>query len=183
MRAALKAELLKAMAFISASRPTSSTTKAWRVGTSKALIRPSIAARPSTQPTVMCPVKVSRLSVSACSAASDWVTIKTRRLLRRSAKTPPSMLRTVTGVNWKAQTSPTASGESLSWSTSQDCAVDCIHVPTRLTSCPNQNRRKLRNWKAARPSRKPARLGWITRRPVRCRRSAGRSVRRPARPC
>ena len=72
--------------------------------------------------------------VSASAAATDWVMIKIRRLGYRSAMTPPSRPNSSTGRNCSATATPTAVTLPVSSSTSQSCAMRCIHSPVVATT-------------------------------------------------
>jgi hypothetical protein len=59
------------------------------MGTSKAEKVPSTGASTITQPTVTCPVAVSRVKANDSSSMPIWRNMIARRLSTRSASTPP----------------------------------------------------------------------------------------------
>jgi hypothetical protein len=70
--------------------------------------------------------------------ATKLTAMSVRRLSTRSAKTPPSGARNMDGANMKVITRPSCSGEPPSWRTSHGSETDCIQLPMRLPTCPNQ---------------------------------------------
>ena len=80
MRAELKVALLRPTAFGSSSGPTSSLTKACRVGMSMQLARPRPNARAYTCHSSTEPVTVSSPSTSASTPIDTWVPTSRRRL-------------------------------------------------------------------------------------------------------
>ncbi len=86
--------------------------------------------------TVMRPVSVSTASPSASTAATACAATMMRRLSTRSATTPAYRVNRSTGSDPAAVTIPSSMAESVSSSTSQPWAVDCIQVPTIDSRCP-----------------------------------------------
>ena len=114
MRAAFTAEELRAIAFGRSSRPTMSTTKAWRVGMSNALTIPRAAAIAKTWAIVTCPDSVSAASVAASPAEAACVPTRSRRFSTRSASAPPNGARKNTGAWPTKPVRPRRIGESVS---------------------------------------------------------------------
>jgi hypothetical protein len=86
-RAAFTMEELRAMAFVMSS-PATSARSAWRAGTSKALVSPSISASAMTWRGWTTPVRVTTASSVAWTAALIWVVSTSRRRGKRSAREP-----------------------------------------------------------------------------------------------
>jgi hypothetical protein len=86
-------------------------------------------------------VAASTASSAACTAITVCVITSSRRFGMRSASTPPNSDSARIGVNCTVLTMPSASGESVSLSTSHAWPMRCIQVPTRETSWPNQKSR------------------------------------------
>ena len=85
MRAELPTALLSATAFGTRSRPTISSTNAWRAGSSTTVTKPSAIASPNTIQTCTTPVSTISHIATASSAASVCVTSSTLRRSKRSA--------------------------------------------------------------------------------------------------
>ena len=100
-----------------------------------------MAAITKTKVTVMAPADVSTARTRACTSSTDWATIRIRRLGNRSAKSPPKSEKSNVGANRTVMTAPSRTDDSVRSSTNQARATSAIHVPTRLSSCPTQNRR------------------------------------------
>ena len=148
IRAALNIAEFRPIAFVTSSRPTISTTNAWRVGMSTALTSPSSAAS-----TRMCQTWVTFANVSAARARAriidaTCVPMIVFRFGRTSAITPPNRPRIRTGRNWTAARNPSQIGSWVSSRISHAWASDCIQVPISEMSWPNQKSRKLR-WRRA----------------------------------
>ena len=141
MRAVLKMAEFRATALGTSSRPTSSTTKAWRAGMSTALRMPLMNASSMICQTAMRLVTTSTNSSRLMPMAMAWVTISVGRRGSRSVMTPPSRPSTITGRNCAAATTPSMNGSWVSWRTSQLWATATIHVPTRLMAWPLKNSR------------------------------------------
>src|SRR5215213_4459994 len=94
------------------------------------------------------PVRVRMPSAIAWHIIVNCVNSSSLRFGKRSAITPPNRPSSSTGSAWSIVTLPSASGESVSFSTSQAWAIDCIQEPVFETTWPNQNRRKSRWWSA-----------------------------------
>ena len=88
-RATLTSTELRLTALRRCSAPTSSIMNDWRAGFSKALLRPSIAARIPICHTSTSPVTVSTPRISAWTPIMLCSPIIMRRLSTRSAITPP----------------------------------------------------------------------------------------------
>jgi hypothetical protein len=69
------------------------------------------------------------------------VTMTSRRLSKRSARTPANSPNSVNGANRQNASTPTATGERVSSTTNHASAMFCIHVPTTETSCPAKKSR------------------------------------------
>lgn len=121
--------LLRLTAFTTRSRPTSSITKLWRAGLSMALTAPRTNTSASTIHTSTAPEAVSAHSISAGIAISVCVIASSRRLLTRSARTPPQAPASSIGVNCSAAVRPTAAPLSVSRSTSHISPTVCIQLP------------------------------------------------------
>ena len=78
--APLNTEELSAIAFMRSSRPTISIEKAWRAGTSKTLMRPTMKAAARTIGYCASPKWVSRKSAPEGTMNAVWVMSKIRRL-------------------------------------------------------------------------------------------------------
>ena len=118
MRAKLKSDEFKATAFGKSSRPTISTTKAWRVGISSELVSPSKLARTRTCQRCTWPVATRAQSANAWSMADDCVNKSTVLFGKRSARTPPKSERSITGKNCRAPTTPRSQALCVSSNTS-----------------------------------------------------------------
>ena len=112
-RARLNMIELSATALCRSSRPTISTVKDWRVGTSMAFSRPNIRASAATCQISTTPVKVSVASVSACSRKPPCVNSSSVRRSIRSAIVPPRAEKKNTGPCWRKPMNPSASGEPV----------------------------------------------------------------------
>ena len=88
-RATLTSTELRLTALRRCSAPTSSIMNDWRAGFSKALLRPSRAARIPISHTWTTPVTVSSPRISAWTPIALCSAIIRRRLSTRSATTPP----------------------------------------------------------------------------------------------
>ena len=110
IRAALNIAEFRPTALVMSSRPTISTTNAWRVGMSTAFTRPSSAARTRMCQTCTTFAKVSAARMKARSIEATCVPMIVDRFGRTSAMTPPNSPRTRTGRNWIAATKPSQSG-------------------------------------------------------------------------
>jgi hypothetical protein len=122
---------------------TSSETKLWRIGASMAFTVPSRRANTHTIQSCATSVSTSRPRARPSSAIVPWVSISMRRRSNRSAMRPVIGTSRIGGANCSAMVMPTAVASwSVRWvSTSQSCAVACIHVPVFETSAPpNQSR-------------------------------------------
>ena len=69
---------------------------------------------------------------------TDCRTIISLRRSTRSATTPAYGPRSNTGSACSATTTPRTAAEPLRVSTSQACAVACIHVPISDSACPQK---------------------------------------------
>gem|GEM_PF-2797319 len=141
--AELKEAELSATAFESCSAPTRSETKAWREGVSKAFTMPSASAKPYRCQSCAWPSTSKRPRPAASSIRRLCVTKSTRRLSKRSATAPLSGTSSSCGPNCSAMVTPTATAllSLSSVSTTQFCAVACIHAPMFDTNAPkNQTR-------------------------------------------
>src|SRR4051794_29014620 len=133
IRAALKMEELRAMAFVKSSGPTNSTAKAWRVGMSNALTTPRMSARAKTCQSWIVFVQI-RMAVTAETRPNVvWVMSRVVRLGNRSAATPPNNPNTSTGANWQTLMSPSIKGEEVSERISHDWARVWIQEPVTET--------------------------------------------------
>src|ERR1041385_7956912 len=149
----LNAEELSAMAFIRSDLPTSSTWNDWRGGVSNALTRAPREERAETQGTArggnavgagVAWNAVRKPSASASRRRSDSSRMSARRLLTRSATTPPYRVNRSTGRAPSAVTRPTLNAELESTSASHPSATSCIQDPQRETNCPTMKSRKFR---------------------------------------
>jgi len=77
----------------------------------------------------------------ASEAIDDCVTIRIRRLSKRSAMTPPHVPASSIGTNCRPAVAPSATALPVSLSTSHACATDCIHVPDTEMAWPKKYRR------------------------------------------
>ncbi len=111
------------------SGPTSSVTKLWRAGLSRALIAPRTNTSAKTIQTSTEPPTTSAHSASDGRAISACVTSSSLRLLMRSASTPPIAPKSRIGRNCSAAVRPTAVPEPVSFSTSHISATVCIQLP------------------------------------------------------
>jgi len=118
------------------SRPTISTTNAWRVGMSMAFRQPRRNAMTSTCQTCTVFDNTSADMTSPRIIAKAWVATSVRRFGRESAINPPNRPSTSTGANCTAATTPRSNGSPVSWRTSQLWATVIIHVPTSEMSWP-----------------------------------------------
>ncbi len=73
-------------------------------------------------------------SVDAVAISVDSVTSSSRRTSKRSITVPTASPKIVTGRSWAMASAPTATGEPVSSSTSQNAAIVCIHVPANETA-------------------------------------------------
>ncbi len=135
-RATLTSTELRLTALRRCSGPTISSMNDWRAGFSNALLRPSKAASTAISHTRTLPDTVRTPSTSACTPIRLCRQTISRRLSTRSAITPPYGASRSTGSVCAATMRPRAVLECVSVSTSQDCAVICIHVPTSEIDCP-----------------------------------------------
>jgi hypothetical protein len=136
MRAELPTALVSATALGSRSRPTISSTNAWRAGSSTTVTNPSAIASAKTIQTWTTPVRTMSHITTASTAASVCVTSSTRRRSNRSAIVPPHSPNNRTGRNRNANVAPTATPLPVSVDTSQASAMVCIHDPTCDTRSP-----------------------------------------------
>ncbi len=146
--APLKMLLFNEIALRRCFLPTSSTTKAWRAGASKAFTVPSPKAivptiarlktgcAPLTTPE---PVRPARTTASVI--ADSWVASSRRRLGMRSAATPPQRPKSRMGRDWIPVTTPSIRAEWEIVHTSQPWATCWVQVPTRETSWPKKKSR------------------------------------------
>ena len=111
------------------SGPTISSMNDWRAGFSKALLRPSRAASTPICQYWTSPVIVSTPRISAWRPIRDCSESITRRLLTRSAITPPYGPSRRTGRVWSPMMTPSAVLECVRVRTSHAWAVICIQVP------------------------------------------------------
>ncbi len=119
------------------SRATSSEMKALRAGVSMAVAVPRANARAYTEGRFTASVTVRTPSSSDCTAMAVCVISSSRRLGKRSARTPPVRPNRVWGRNWRAVTRPTALPLlPVRWRTSRSWAARCIQVPMLEVSCP-----------------------------------------------
>ena len=130
MRAEFSTALLSATAFGSFSRPTISSTNAWRAGSSTTVTRPKRKAIPNSIHTCTTPVNTTTHNTTASRAASDCVTSITRRRSKWSAIAPPQRPKNSTGPKRNANVAPTAAPLPVSWSANHASAMACIHPPT-----------------------------------------------------
>ena len=79
--------------------------------------------------------------MAARTSAAACVPITVRRASSRSTSTPAKRPKTVNGRNWHRASTPTATGEWVSWSTSHAAAMFCIHVPLTDTIWPAKKSR------------------------------------------
>src|SRR6266478_1405998 len=149
MRAPLKEAEFSDTALLRSERPTISATKDCRAGLSSTLASPTPVASTATCQYCTWPEATSAARARAWQPSTVWVTIRSRRLGRRSARAPDTIEKRRIGPNWRVPIRPSLSGESVSWSTSHDWATVCIHEPIWATSCAAKNRRKSA-WRNAR---------------------------------
>src|SRR6266851_3002107 len=149
MRAPLNEAEFSDTALLRSERPTISATKDCRAGLSSTLASPTPVASTATCQYCTWPEATSAARARAWQPSTVWVTIRSRRLGRRSARAPDTMEKRRIGPNWSVPIRPSLSGEDVSWSTSQDWATVCIHEPIWATSCATKNRRKSA-WRNAR---------------------------------
>ena len=136
MRAVCTSTLLRPTALTTRSEPTISITKLWRVGLSRALTVPRASTSANTIHSSTEPVAASAQRASAGSAIAAWVSIRMRRLGKRSASRPPNAPSTRIGANWRQAVMPTARPLPVSLSTSQVSATICIQLPLSDTTWP-----------------------------------------------
>src|SRR5260370_1295803 len=130
MRAPLKDAEFSDTALLRSERPTLSATKDCRAGLSSTLASPTPVASTATCQYCTWPEATSAARARAWQPSTVWVTIRSRRLGRRSARAPDTMEKRRIGPNWSVPIRPSLSGEDVSWSTSQAWAPVCIHDPT-----------------------------------------------------
>ena len=140
-RAPLNIAELRATALPMSSRPTSSIENAWRTGMSTALAIPSRKASTRIIQTSTTPVMTRTARIAARTIIATWVAIRTCRFGSASAATPANRPRTMTGMNWAADTMPSQIGSWVSSRTSHACATCCIQVPTSEIAWPPKNSR------------------------------------------
>ena len=75
------------------------------------------------------PVSASAASTAAFTASTVSHATTIRRRSTLSAIEPPTRASAVTGSVCTSASAPTATGECVSWSTSQYAAICCIQVP------------------------------------------------------
>ena len=138
VRAPLISAAPRLTAFTSRSGPTSSTRNACRAGWSTALTAPRAKISASSSHSSIAPVTVRANSATAGSAIAVCVMIRSRRLGKRSAISPPQAPPTSIGANCSAAAAPTATPLCVSCSTSHISATVCIHVPLSETSWPRK---------------------------------------------
>ena len=114
MRDALKTLVLSAIAFGSSARPTSWYTSAWRPGESKTWAIPAKRARTYRCQTWATPDNARAASTIETAIELACVAITSRRLSRRSARTPANRPKSVWGEKRQKVRIPTASGEPVS---------------------------------------------------------------------
>ena len=136
IRAEFATALLSATALASLSRPTISSTNAWRAGSSTTVTSPSAIASPNTIHTLTTSVSTSNHSTIASSAMRAWVTSRTLRRSKWSATAPPHSPKSNTGRNRQAKVAPTATPLPVSDNTSHASAIVCIHEPMYEMSSP-----------------------------------------------
>jgi hypothetical protein len=105
-RPRLKFAELRLTAFGTSALPTISEVKLNRAGWPTASAMPSVKARAMTCQICTLLVTTRIPSSSEVNPAAELVTIKTFRLLKRSAKAPPGKLTNHTGANCRAVTKP-----------------------------------------------------------------------------
>src|SRR5215217_2940247 len=137
------------MALTTSSRPTRSYVNAKYEGLASDIQQPVTNENPSTIQRFTTDVSTRAARVRAASPATTCVYSSSRRRSIRSAKTPPSSVRTKPGAVAMNASSPSQNGELVNCNTSHPCATACIHVPTLDRNAPIQKRRKLR-WESAR---------------------------------
>jgi len=71
---------------------------------------------------------IMRVKINAADNSTLWAVIRSRRLSKRSAATPPKIPNSRNGVLRKTLTSPRASAEELMIHTSQLRAMASIHM-------------------------------------------------------
>ncbi len=141
MRAMCTSALLRLTAFTTRSAPTISITKLWRVGLSTARNEPRRNTSANTIQGSTAPALTSAHSATAGTTIAAWVTMSSRRLSKRSARTPPKAPNSSSGANWSAVFTPTASALSVSWRMSQVSATIWTQLPLSDTTCPVKYRR------------------------------------------
>jgi hypothetical protein len=132
------------MASCKSSRPTRSIISDCRAGISNAPTTPAKAASASSHSMLICPVQVSHQSSVASTSRRLCARVTSFSLSARSTTTPAGKEKSRIGIDPAKATRPTRKALSVSWSASQPCAIDCIHVPTSDSVCPIQKRRKFR---------------------------------------
>jgi len=108
-----------------------------------AMATPPPKARTATPQTAMWWKKVKPARMKASAIITDWVTRSRRRLLTRSAMTPPKRVTKRNGICPANPTTPSQKAELVRVRTSQPWATFCIQLPTLEVKLPAQKRRKL----------------------------------------
>jgi hypothetical protein len=146
MRVPVMTALFRLTALVRSLGPTISAKKLCRAGLSMAVTIPANSERAYTIHSSAAPANTSTHSANAWRANAVWVPIRITRLSRRSARRPAHAPSTRMGPKFRASWIPNATLLSVSFSTSQAAATDCIHVPVTDTIWPPKNSRKFREW-------------------------------------
>jgi hypothetical protein len=111
------------------SRPTRSYTHARSTGCSIALHAPSKKPSPANRPIEMFPVAMSTAVRHASTAVTALFSATIRHRSKRSARSPPAIEKSRNGNCVAAETSPSHTGEFVSFTTSQPCATLATQKP------------------------------------------------------
>ncbi len=128
---------------------TISTTSDRRAGFSNAAVTPPTSAIRYTAMTDGLSLNASVASATDCPIAITCTTRSNRRLSERSVTSPAHAPSTSTGPNCAPANSPSATPESVSFSTNNVWATTVSQLPIEETSWPPKNSRKLRMRSAA----------------------------------
>lgn len=139
-RAPLTRNEFRAMALGRSSRDLSIwTTNDWRIGMSKALIRPSMMLSRTMCQVCTIPAMVRAARTNAWSIARACVATSSLRRSVWSASTPANGAIRNVGIRLAKPTTPSNKYDPVSRNTSHCSAIPCIHVPISDIPWPKKN--------------------------------------------